>query len=133
MTKKSTNIQPESHLLSLTNINKANAQSLFKADTIELTALYYSAPLNEKLLSRNCTSSSTIEYNTKTLNENIIELPNISKHLIIEDPSLRNNDIFYINPLPDLKIIGDPTLPDQSKIKDCPNGKFRYIGYIILI
>merc|ERR1712136_125173 len=102
---KSIHMKPESHFLKFSNAMELDPLGDLKLGTLELTALRYSA-----------------KYNVKSLTETLIELPNETKNIAIKDPLIGNNKPFYINPLPDLKIIGDPILPDAAKIEEGPKG-----------
>merc|ERR1711962_1938013 len=120
--RDSNKIQSESKLISLTNIIASNQLPIFQANTIELNASFYSTTFNKNLLLQQNNVSKDDIFNLKTSNNNIIELPNEAKNIKIEDPSRKNNDIFYINPLPNLQIIGDPLLPNAAKIEEGPKG-----------
>ena len=120
--KKSIHMKPESHLLKFSNTMELDLLGDLKLDAIELTALHYSANLMPKTSIQSLTAKTSIKYNVKSLTETLIELPNESKNITIKDPIIGNNKTFYINPLPDLKIIGDPVLPDTAKIEEGPKG-----------
>ena len=130
--RKSIHPKPESHLFKFSNSMELDALGNLKLDAIALTALHYSANLKPKTSLQSLTAKTSIKYNVKSLTETLIELPNESKNIAIKDPIIENNKTFYINPLPDIKIIGDPILPDAAKIEECPKGnllKFLSIDF----
>jgi len=120
--RKSIHPKPESHLFKFSNSMELDTLGNLKLDAIALTALHYSANLKPKTSLQSLTAKTSIKYNVKSLTETLIELPNESKNIAIKDPIIGNNKTFYINPLPDIKIIGDPILPDAAKIEECPKG-----------
>ena len=122
MGRDSNKIQSESKLISLTNTIASNQLPIFQPNTIELNASFYSTTFNKNLLLQQNNVSKDNIFNLKTSNSNIIELPNEAKNVKIEDPSRKSNEIFYINPLPNLQIIGDPLLPNAAKIEEGPRG-----------
>ena len=126
MGRDSNKIQSESKLISLTNTIASNQLPIFQPNTIELNASFYSTTFNKNLLLQQNNVSKDNIFNLKTSNNNIIELPNEAKNVKIEDPSRKSNEIFYINPLPNLQIIGDPLLPNAAKIEEGPKGMLIY-------
>ena len=115
-------MKPESHFFKFSNTMELDPLGDLKLDPLELTALHYSANLIPKPSLPSLTAKTSIKYNVKSLTETLIELPNETKNIAIKDPIIGNNKPFYINPLPDLKIIGDPILPDAAKIEEGPKG-----------
>jgi len=122
MGRDSNKIQSELKLISLTNTIASHQLPIFQPNTIELSASFYSTTFNKNLLLQNNNVCKDDIFNLKTSNNNIIELPNEAKNIKIEDPSRKSNDIFYINPFPNLQIIGDPLLPNAAKIEEGPKG-----------
>jgi len=112
----------ESYLFQTKDVYRVDPLGILNPSAMELTALHYSSNLNSEpsQFGRN-----SVKYNVKSLTEILIELPNESKNININDPSTGHNNILYINPLPELRIIKDPTLPGAAKIEEDPRGPVK--------
>ena len=101
---------------------------LAQMDTIKLSANYYSNPYFEKLNAQAC-KISVIGYKVQPLAKINFELPcAVKDYNNIEEPinRINQNDIFYINPMPEIKIISDPLSHKKAPVEEAPNGMLIY-------
>lgn len=86
------------------------------------SALYYSNYIQQNRADNGLVNT----YKLKPLSDVNIELPSEYKdQIVIDEPRDNRNkgDTLYINPVPALKIIYDPLLPQTVPVKEAPNGK----------
>ena len=103
-------------------------ENLVQLDTIQLSANYYSNPYFEKP-NVQARKTSVIGYKAQPISKISFELPcAVKNYNNTEEPkeNIHKNDIFYINPMPELKIISDPLSPKKAPVEEAPNGKLIY-------
>lgn len=83
MGRNSNKIQSQSKLISLTNTIASNQLPIFQPNTIELNASFYSTTFNKNQLLQQNNVNKDNNFNLKTSNNNIIELPNEATHKYI--------------------------------------------------
>ena len=103
-------------------------ENLVQLDTIQLSADYYSNPYFENPKAQSC-KTSVIGYKVLPISKNSFELPcAVKDYTNLEEPkeNVNKNNIFYINPMPELKIISDPLSPKKAPVEEAPNGKLDH-------
>jgi hypothetical protein len=127
--KPDTTLLTENDKTTITQENKYkfidSIENLVQRDTIQLSANYYSNLYFEKPDAQ-AYKTSVIGYIVQPLSKISFELPcAIKDYNKLEEPkeNINKNDVFYINPMPEFKIISDPLSPKKAPVEEAPNGK----------